>query len=91
LQGTKLSNPTLLKNSRPLELNSGTKRKLDFISVNSPSNTDAKSKKAHIKLDVYKDDHLSTSPSGAKKTSDPFFNLLFVENKSDSLFLFHSK
>lgn len=64
---------------------------MDFISVNSPSNTDAKSKKAHIKLDVYKDDHLSTSPSGAKITSDPFFNLLFVENKSDSLFLFHSK
>lgn len=86
LHGTKLSNPTLLNSSRPLELSMARKRKVDFISVNSPYETNAKSKKAHIKLDVYEDDHSATSPSGAKKASDPFFNLLFVENRNGSVF-----
>lgn len=86
LQGTKLSNPPLLKSSKPLELNSGMKRRVDSISINSPSKTDAKSKKVRNKLDVYKDDHSATSPSCAKETSDSFFNLLFVENKNDYLF-----
>lgn len=85
LQGTKLSNPALINSSRPLELNMETKRKVDFISVNSPPKTNAKAKKAHIKLDVYEDDHSATSPS-AKKSSDPLFNLLFVENRNGSVF-----
>lgn len=68
-------------------LDLGMKRKLYSISINSSSKTDAKSRKARSKLEgVYKDDHSATSPSCAKETSDPFFNLLFVENKNDSLF-----
>ncbi|KAH9314239.1 hypothetical protein KI387_022866, partial [Taxus chinensis] len=72
--------------ARPTE-NSGTKRKVAFISVTLPSKTATESESSGKKFKAVPDVGPSEiCPPGAKESLDPFFNLLFGGNKNDSLF-----
>eukprot|EP01018_Ginkgo_biloba_P038081 Gb_07410 [translate_table: standard] len=78
-----LSNSFHSQCSKTAEHKSARKRKVAFISVNAPSKMEAKSNKSGKKLRAgSNNDPSKRSPSSAKETADPFFDLLYDGNKN---------
>ncbi|XP_057851343.2 uncharacterized protein LOC131061591 isoform X1 [Cryptomeria japonica] len=79
-------NDSSMGSGMPTVVNSRTKRKVAFISVN-PAFTATGSERSDKKLKAVSNASPSEkSPTGAKESLDTFFNLLFDGNKNDTLF-----